>query len=137
MAVIKINADRFVKGKVSISRKKDELIDGKNAITIYGILVTHDYIEQIDIVETERYYLDGVDVYQEDFGSNDYNIVYYFKADNLAIKEDYIPDEVKYVIEDELYKDENEEFFHADNWEYGLERYNELFNFDINKGDDI
>ena len=109
-------------------------------IETFGILATHDYIEHIDTIETERYLLSEVDVYQEDFGSNDYNIVYSFKANNLIIKDDYIPDKVKEVIEYELYKDENEEYFHADNFEDGLEKYEEMFNFSNdyhdNEGDD-
>lgn len=133
MAVVKINAERFVKGKVSITRKKE--YGETNAIVIYGVLSTHEYIEQISVIETERYYLGGVDIFQEDFGSNDYNIIYHFRADNLIIKDDYIPDKVKLVIEYYLYKDEEEEYFHADNFEYGLEEYEELFNFNL-KGED-
>lgn len=137
MAVIKINAEKFVKGKVSITRKKeyDGNSDNNYIIATYGVLSTHDYIEQINIIETERYYLHGIEVYQEDFGSNDYNIIYHFRADSLVIKDDYIPEKVKYVIEHYLYEDEEEEYFHADNFEYGLEMYEELFNFNL-KGDD-
>ena len=139
MAVVKINAERFIRGKVSITRRRNDELEMK-VIETFGILATHDYIEHIDTIETERYLLSEVDVYQEDFGSNDYNIVYSFKANNLIIKDDYIPDKVKEVIEYELYKDENEEYFHADNFEDGLEKYEEMFNFSNdyhdNEGDD-
>lgn len=130
MAIIKINTENLMRGRVSISRKKQE----DDSIVVYGILSTHDYIESIHTIETERYLLLGVQVFQEDFGTNDYDIKYSFSADNLVIKDDYVPDEVKVLIEYELYKDEDKEYFHADNFEEAIEIYNELVSSD--EGDD-
>lgn len=126
MAQIKINTEIFVNGKCSITRVSDPTeVDEFNTSTV-GILSTHPYFEDIHTIETERYLLTGVEVQQEDFGSNDYNIKYTFTAEDLIIKDDYVPEECKYLIENEMYSDEDNELFHSFNWEEGIDRYNEL-----------
>lgn len=126
MAQIKINTEIFVNGKCSITRVSDPTeVDEFNTSTV-GILSTHPYFEDIHTIETERYLLTGVEVQQEDFGSNDYNIKYTFTAEDLIVKDDYVPEECKYLIENEMYSDEDNELFHSFNWEEGIDRYNEL-----------
>lgn len=126
MAQIKINTETFVNGKCSITRVSDPTeVDKFNTRTV-GILSTHPYFEDIHTIETERYLLTGVEVQQEDFGSNDYNIKYSFTAEDLIIKDDYVPEECKYLIENEMYSDEDDELFHSFNFEDGIDRYNEL-----------
>ena len=126
MAQIKINTEIFVNGKCSITRVSDPTeVDEFNTSTV-GILSTHPYFEDIHTIETERYLLTGVEVQQEDFGSNDYNIKYTFTAEDLIVKDEYVPEECKYLIENEMYSDEDNELFHSFNWEEGIDRYNEL-----------
>ena len=126
MAQIKINTEIFVNGKCSITRISDPTeVDEFNTSTV-GILSTHPYFDDIHTIETERYLLTGVEVQQEDFGSNDYNIKYTFTAEDLIVKDDYVPEECKYLIENEMYSDEDNELFHSFNWEEGIDRYNEL-----------
>lgn len=124
MAQIKINKEVFINGRLSVSRAKDE--SNNNEIIVVGILSTHDYLEEINTIESERLFLDGVDVYQEDFGSNDYNIKYSFKAADLIIKPDYVPDECKVLIEIEEYKDEDNQLFQSKNFERGIQMYYDL-----------
>lgn len=126
MAQIKINTETFVNGKCSITRISDPTeINEFNTRTV-GILSTHPYFEDIHTIETERYLLTGVEVQQEDFGSNDYNIKYSFTAEDLIIKDDYVPEECKFLIENKMYSDEDDELFHSFNFEDGIEQYNEL-----------
>ena len=75
MANIKVNNELVVKGKVSITRKRTE----ENEIIIYGSFMTHIYYEEINTLETERYLITGIDVYEEMYGSDDYNIIYNFE----------------------------------------------------------
>lgn len=81
MANIKVNNELVVKGKVSITRKRTE----ENEIIIYGSFMTHIYYEEIKTLETERYLITGIDVYEEMYGSDDYNIIYNFKAKDIKI----------------------------------------------------
>lgn len=116
MAIMKINTEQYVRGRMSICREKDD--DG--TIVTYGIFETHDYFENIHTLESERYFLSNVDIVKEDFGTNDYNIKYTFTAETLVIKDDYIPLNVKYIIENDMYRDEEDELFHSENFDKGL-----------------
>ena len=98
MANIKVNKEKFVKGKLTIERSAIE-IEGELTIETRGIFTTHDYFEEIHTLESERYLLQGITVYKESFGSNDYDIGYEFMVKNLIVKDDYIPEEIKAVIE--------------------------------------
>lgn len=83
MATIMINDELKVNGKLSISRQLNEEGDG---FIITGSFATHLYIEDIHMLESPRYKLYGVEVFQEMFGSDDYDIVYNFQAISLEIK---------------------------------------------------
>lgn len=136
MARIKINKDKFVEGRFTVKQKlieteekneKDELVTVQKLI-IHGIFSTHDYIEELDTLESERYLIQGINVFEEAFGSNDYEITYEFFADSIKVKDDYVPEEVKAVVEADLYQDENKEYFHSVNWELAIRIYNEIVN---------
>lgn len=111
MAKININNKLLLNGKLTFNRKLNE--DGKS-VTITGLLLTHLYFDEINSIETERYILNNVNVYQESFGSDDYNIGYLFNCSDLQIKgvesdgAKFIlfPEEMK-KIEDEMYKDDH------------------------------
>lgn len=115
MAKIIIN-DYEVNGHLSIKRS---LIPAKNKdeedrIIIEGILSTHLYFEDIKTISSPRYNLTGINVYSEQFGSDDYDIIYSFTAEDLEIKgiiKDGItcilyPEEMK-QIEDIMYKNDH------------------------------
>jgi hypothetical protein len=78
-----------------------------------GILSTHRYFEEISQIETRRYVLKGVEVFQEDFGSDDHQIAYSFTAKELIVKgidennESLFSYEEIKKIESELYSDED------------------------------
>ena len=50
-------------------------------------------------------------------------IKYSFIADEIIIKDDYVPDECKVLIEDELFEEEDDQLFHARNFEKGINEY--------------
>lgn len=138
MAQVKINKERFVEGRFTVKQRvvdTDEMIidkDGnevpKQEIVIHGIFSTHDYIEELDILESERYLIQGVHVFEETFGTNDYEIIYEFTADSFTVKKDYVPDKVKVIVEANLYQDENTEYFHSVNWNIAEEIYDDIIN---------
>lgn len=99
MKQIFINRSNVVNGYLTILRTKDE----HNKVSVEGVLKTHKYIEEIKELETERYKLSEVDVYQEGFGSDDFFILYKFTAKNLTIKSGESP-----YTESEIKKREKE-----------------------------
>ena len=82
----------------------------------------------MNTLESERYLLLGVKVFEETFGTNDYEITYEFTAESLTIKDDYVPDKVKAVVEADLYQDEAKEYFHSANWEIAEQIYDDIVN---------
>ena len=128
MAQIKINKDRFVEGKFTVKQRLVEDEKGNGNVVVHGIFSTHDYIEELNTLESERYLLLGVKVFEETFGTNDYEITYEFTAESLTIKDDYVPDKVKAVVEADLYQDEAKEYFHSANWEIAEQIYDGIVN---------
>lgn len=126
MANIKVNKEIFVNGKLAIEREAIENESGENTIVTKGAFTTHDYFEEIHTLESERYLLQNIEVYKEHFGSNDYDIGYEFLIGSLTIKEDYIPQEIKNLIEAIKYEDEQEEYYHSKNWESALDLYEKI-----------
>lgn len=100
MAKIKINKEHIVNGKLSISRTLNETKDG---FIITGVLATHLYLEDIKSLESSRYIVKDIEVYQESFGSDDYDIYYNFTAGVFKLK-----DVIKEGIGTILYSDEIE-----------------------------
>lgn len=146
MAQIKINKEKFVEGKFTVKQKlveSEELVpDGsgnmvpQQKVVIVGIFSTHDYIEELDTIESERYLIQDINVYEETFGSNDYEISYEFVAGSLTVKEDYVPEKVKIVVEADLYQDENKEYFHSINWKLAEQIYDNIVNGEEGMDDD-
>ena len=128
MAQIKINKDRFVEGKFTVKQRLVEDEKGNGNVVVHGIFSTHDYIEELNTLESERYLLLGVKVFEETFGTNDYEITYEFTAESLTIKDDYVPDKVKAVVEADLYQDEAKEYFNSANWEIAEQIYDDIVN---------
>lgn len=128
MAEIKVNTEKFVNGRLTIAREKRQVSNEESQILIKGLFTTHEYFEEIHTLESERYLLQGVEVIKESFGSNDYDIGYEFLIGNLIVKEDYIPNEIKELIEAIEYENENKEYFHSKNWSNALDIYEEIIN---------
>lgn len=108
MAKIIINDKVSANGKLSVDRTLNE---EKTGFIIEGVLSTHLYFEEINTLEIPRLRLEGVEVFKESFGSDDYNVYYYFVAKKLIPKGEDIDgahyilygEEMK-MIEDEMYK---------------------------------
>ena len=111
MATIIINNNLSVNGRVTFERLPNE---ERNGFIVSGVLLTHLYFDDITSIETKRFKMTGVEVYKEAFGSDDYNIGYYFTCTNVEIlgqESDgavfiLYPSEMK-MIEDVMYKDEH------------------------------
>lgn len=111
MAKIIINNEVRANGKLSATRTLNE---EKNGFIISGVFASHLYYESIKTLESNRFSLSGVEVYQEAFGSDDYDILYYFTAKSLHLK-DHIEDGIGYIlysdemrmIEEEMYKNDH------------------------------
>ena len=122
MATLKINNSIEVKGKVSFSHSispsetddKQWTDDG-----IIGTLVTHQYIDDIDSIESDRYLLTGCTVYKESFGSDDFDIVYNFIAETCVVKDDPVDQNKIQEIENKKYDYES-----SDIYLYGLSNSN-------------
>ena len=111
MAQIIINNRISANGKLSVSRALNETKDG---FIISGVFASHLYYEDIKTLESNRFKVSGVQVYQESFGSDDYDILYHFVADKFILK-DTMQDGIGYIlygdemqmIEDEMYKNDH------------------------------
>lgn len=84
MARVSINDEYIVNGKITIRRFFNE----EGELVTEGTFATHYYVEEINKLETYRYSITGIDVKEEIFGSDDFDIVYSFIADNINIKGD-------------------------------------------------
>lgn len=104
MAKISINEEFIVNGKFTIKR----VLNDDNELIVIGTLMTHFYLEEIESLETYRYLIKGIDVREESFGSDDYDIAYTFTAKEIIIKNDMtnLEDEKREVIESGIYNEE-------------------------------
>lgn len=118
MATIKINNSIEVKGKVSFRHSiyLDEERNEWKDDGISGTLVSHKYIDDIHTIETDRYLISGCTVHTESFGSDDFNIIYDFIADDCIVKDDPLSEEDVKKIEDEKYAYEK-----TDKFLYGID----------------
>lgn len=111
MANIIINNRFSANGNLSVARTLNETKDG---FIVTGVFASHLYYEDIKSLESNRFKVSGVQVYQESFGSDDYNILYHFVADKFILK-DVMNDGIGYIlygkememIEEEMYKNEH------------------------------
>lgn len=107
MAKIKIkNGNKLyeVKGTFTFEGNLIE-VNGEERIEVGGAISTHKYLEDIQEIESDRYIIKGVRVYNEVFGSEDFNILYNFTADSYIIKggESNLDTELEKQLEDELH----------------------------------
>ena len=122
MATLKINNSIEVKGKVSFSHSiSPSEIDEKQWTDdgIMGTLVMHQYIDDIDSIESDRYLLTNCTVYKESFGSDDFDIVYNFIAESCMVKDDPVDQNKIKEIENKKYDYES-----SDIYLYGLSNSN-------------
>ena len=118
MAVIKINNDSNVNiyGRLSVDREAVFNEEGQMTGTqVTGMLAVHEYIEEITEIESERFIIKNVTVVKESFGSNEYLILYYFIADDMDVKPDTLNDDIKWLMEEEMIREEmkEREWYHA------------------------
>ena len=102
------NEEIQVEGKMTFKVSKAIKEDGTETMVCLGQLATHKYFEEITKIETDRFILENVEVTDETFGTNDFNILYEFEVHNYGwtIKEDYLSEKTIKRIELEEYKDD-------------------------------
>ena len=102
------NEEIKVEGRMTFKVSKAIKEDGTDTMICLGQLATHKYFEEITKIETDRFILENVEVTDETFGTNDFNILYEFEVHNYGwtIKEDYLSEETIKKIELEEYKDD-------------------------------
>ena len=89
---IVINGEERVGGKIEFSMKINEAerdplsSEEYYSILMEGKLVTKFYETDIRNLETRRYFIDGIEVYKEDFSSLTDDIIYSFKAKSIRVK---------------------------------------------------
>lgn len=87
-----INGEKRVGGWISFSMKqnpeKRDVLSSEtyNQILMDGSLITRLYIADIKTLETRRFFIEGIEVYQESFDSNNDDISYLFRAKSIRIK---------------------------------------------------
>ncbi len=99
------NKEIKVEGKMTFKVSKAIKEDGTETMICIGQLATHKYFEEITKIESDRFILENVEVTDEVFGTNDFNILYEFEVHNYGwtIKEDYLCEEAIAEIEDKEY----------------------------------
>lgn len=83
MAKISVNDEYVVNGKLTISR----VLNMDNEVVINGTFASHYYFEEINTLTTYRYEVKGIEVKQELFGSDDFDIVYNFTAKEFDVRD--------------------------------------------------
>lgn len=86
MSNLKINNEIELNGRFTVERKKDI---NANPVIIYrtGVLEIPKYIDEIKIIENDKYKINGINVYKETFVSEEDYIAYEFKFDEIFIKD--------------------------------------------------
>ena len=95
---IVINGSIVTKGAFEIKTSKiTDSETGEEYIEIYGSLVTAYYISELNSLENSRYYINGIDIIEENYGSKEEEILYKFTAQMIKVKYQiqYDPDEEK------------------------------------------
>lgn len=80
MKTVIVNNSHEIVGKFSVYREK---VDDK--IVVIGALQTPSYIEELHSLKSDKYFIDGIDVHKESFGSEDDQIIYEFTAEELDV----------------------------------------------------
>lgn len=85
-----LNGTIVAKGAVSAAListlNQNEFGDTKQDIKIEGLLETGYYVNVLNTIETNRYYIEGIFVDRERYGSSDNNIIYDFRANSFEVK---------------------------------------------------
>lgn len=72
-------------GKMTFETIKKEDEHGDIYFETIGQLAIHEYIVDIDKIESARYLLKNIDVYREVYGTDDFNILYEFTANGIDV----------------------------------------------------
>lgn len=72
-------------GKMTFETIKKEDEDGDIYFETIGQLAIHEFIVDINKIESARYLLENVDVYREVYGTDDFNILYEFTANGIDV----------------------------------------------------
>lgn len=72
-------------GKMTFETIKKEDEHGDIYFETIGQLAIHEFIVDIDKIESARYLLENVDVYREVYGTDDFNILYEFTANGIDV----------------------------------------------------
>ena len=72
-------------GKMTFETIKKEDEHGDIYFETIGQLAIHEYIVDIDKIESARYLLENLDVYREVYGTDDFNILYEFTANGIDV----------------------------------------------------
>lgn len=72
-------------GKMTFETIKKEDEHGDIYFETIGQLAIHEYIVDINKIESARYLLENVDVYREVYGTDDFNILYEFTANGIDV----------------------------------------------------
>lgn len=101
MAKISVNNEYLVNGILKVRRYKNE----EGEIIVEGSFACHYYFEEITSLNSYRYFVSGIEVVEEVFGADDYDIVYNFIAEDINNKfgmSHLSPEEVE-IIEGGIY----------------------------------
>lgn len=79
MAKIKINDEYTINGILQVRR----YIDENGQVFVEGSFSCHYYFEEINTLESLRYKVTGINVKEELFSSEDFNITYNFEAKSI------------------------------------------------------
>lgn len=104
MAKISVNDEFVVNGILTVKR----FIDEDEQVVIAGSFACHYYFEEIKKLETYRYSITDIDVKEEVFGADDFDIVYNFNAKSLDNKHGIsnLTNEMISKIEEDIYGNE-------------------------------
>lgn len=80
MSVFLINDKIWAKGEMTIQQ---QLVDNK--IIVSGIMELDRYIEDIEQIETKSFFISGVTITKEVFGTSERKVVYEFVGKGLGI----------------------------------------------------
>lgn len=84
MAKVSVNDEYVINGGFTIRR----YINEEGDVKVTGTFSSHFYFEEITSLENYRYRIEGIEVIEEVFGSDDFNITYNFIANELMIPND-------------------------------------------------
>jgi hypothetical protein len=72
--------------RFSCERVTDETTLQQKLVFRGVLTLSGDYVQNINLIETDRYVIGGIDVYKEKFDSESDDIVYLFNATGIEVK---------------------------------------------------